>query len=527
MHCSNRNFQRIQPACAGTSFASAAVGLSKVIICAMSLISLFATAQPEGPAAEWSNSHGDLSALQPDKAIGQEARGNLNSRFAPPELQPRGGRFSFHLHADQRSILTQVFGDFDILVTLDSSVRSRTIDFDGDDLTFADAKLLLRLTTATFVVPLGSHRVLVAADTAGNRSLFERLVTCPIHVSTTGEAEDTEVRNIAQTIFGVEKSFAEDDRGRIIIRASEETVNAMSTALADLFQAQSELQLDVQIYEVDRTAKNDTGTVLPNSATLFNVRSEINSVIANNASLVQEIIASGLASPGDYSAILAALLASGEVSGTVFNDPFVLFGGGLTETGAEWNTTSANMLLSTSDVRSLNQMQTRITNGHEATFRSGQRYPVMTSSYTGISSGSSSKSSTLTVPQVQYQDLGLTLKVRPSIENAEEVALNIDLRVASLAGSTINSVPVLANRQYSGVVTTRFGNSALIVSAMSRQDAGAITGYPGLNEVPGLRSGMNHQDSNDTLDLVILVTPHLIRYSHPEKASATFLLTQP
>jgi type II secretory pathway component GspD/PulD (secretin) len=201
---------------------------------------------------------------------------------------------------------------------------------------------------------------------------------------------------------------------------------------------------------------------------VFNVRSEINSIIANNSTLVQEIISSGLASAGDYAEILAALLASGELSGTVFNNPFVLFGGGLTETGVEWNSTIANMLLNSSDVRSLNRIQLRVLDHEEATFRSGQRYPILTASYTGLGGSSSSSSATATIPEVQYQDLGLTLKVKPSIENQEQVALSFDLKVASLAGSSINDVPVLANRQYSGDIVVHFGNSALITSAISR-----------------------------------------------------------
>ena len=443
--------------------------------------------------------------------------------YAPIELRPRSGRLSFHVRGDRRSVISQILGDFDILIAMDSSVKGREVSFDGDDLTFVEAADLVKLVTGTFFVPLDPHRVLVLADTRENRSQFEHLVEKKIYVPGVTKAEATEMNDIAHAIFDVKHGFAQDSNGRITIRAPEEDGDAMRSAFAELFEERSELQLEVRICEVERTDGTNTGTVLPNSATLFNVRSEINSIIASNVSLVDQIIASGLASAGDYSAILAALLASGELTGTVFNNPFALFGGGLTETGAEWNTTSANMLLASSDFRSLNQMQLRVLDGEEATFRSGQRYPVMTSSYTAVSSSSSS-TSTLTVPQVQYQDLGLTLKVKPSIRSADAVSLNVDLKVSSLAGSTINNIPVLANRQYSGTFTVHFGGSALIVSAMSRQDARAITGYPGLDDIPSVSSGTNRQDSMDRLDLVVLVTPHLIRLSHPESASNMLVL---
>jgi type II secretory pathway component GspD/PulD (secretin) len=71
------------------------------------------------------------------------------------------------------------------------------------------------------------------------------------------------------------------------------------------------------------------------------------------------------------------------------------------------------------DVRSLDQVQLRVMNKEEATIRSGERYPIMTSSFSGLVNNSSSKNQT--VPQVQYEDLGLTLKVRSQIESENEV----------------------------------------------------------------------------------------------------------
>jgi len=55
-------------------------------------------------------------------------------------------------------------------------------------------------------------------------------------------------------------------------------------------------------------------------------------VISQNSSLVQQIISSGLASAGDYAAIAAILIASGEVTGSILTQPFATFGNGLTLT---------------------------------------------------------------------------------------------------------------------------------------------------------------------------------------------------
>jgi len=442
----------------------------------------------------------------------------------PIALAPDTIRRSFHLRADEQSLIRQVLNAYGIQVAMDSSVRSQIVRFDVDDVDFTEASSMVKLATDTFLVPLDSKRVLAAADTKTNRTQYERQVMETFSFPGLNANELNEMQNIARNVFGAERSVVEPGQSKMTVRSPGAQVEAMNQAYAELLAGRSEILLDVGVYEVDKTRSPNVGVVRPNSATLFNAKSQINSIIVNNSTLVDEIISSGLASAGDYTAILAILLASGELSGTVFNSSLVLFGGGWTETGAEWNTTSANMLLSSSDVRSLNQMQLRVLDQEEATFRSGERYPIMTSSYTALASSSSSTSSTVTTPQVQYEDLGLTLKVRPHVEGENEVSLDMNLKVESLAGSTINDIPVLASRQYSSVVSLRLGESALVTSAMSKEDSLAITGIPGLSEIPGLSNATDRQNTTDSLDLVILVTPHIVRLTHREAAGAMLLL---
>jgi type II secretory pathway component GspD/PulD (secretin) len=115
------------------------------------------------------------------------------------------------------------------------------------------------------------------------------------------------------------------------------------------------------------------------------------------------------------------------------------------------------------------------------------------------------------VPQVQYEDLGLTLKTRPNVMRNNDVALNVDLKIVALAGSSINGNPILNNTAYSGVVTVPQGQGVVLVSDLDSQESKAISGVPGLSEIPGLNNltGNNNQKSHSTL--VIIITPHVVR----------------
>ena len=123
------------------------------------------------------------------------------------------------------------------------------------------------------------------------------------------------------------------EQGTLTVRAPVGTLDALNQTFVDLLDGKSEVLLDVKIYEVENTRTRLVGVQPPQTTTLFNVPSELNSVISSNQSLVQQIISSGLASAGDYAAIAAILIASGEVTSSILSQPFATFGNGLTLTG--------------------------------------------------------------------------------------------------------------------------------------------------------------------------------------------------
>ncbi|HEY2468251.1 MAG TPA: hypothetical protein VGI45_10510 [Terracidiphilus sp.] len=416
-------------------------------------------------------------------------------------------------------MISQVLGAYGIQATVDQSVNAQSVRFDTDEIGFADAAELLKIATDTFFVPVDRKSMIVVTDSQQNRITFEHRAMRTFYFPGLNSKELTDMGNIARIVFGAEQSVIEPNRGTLTVRAPEPELDALDETYADLLGGRSMLQLKVRLYEIDKTKATNVGMVLPTSTTVFNVPSEINSILQNNANLVDQLLKEYPSLAGNYEAILAALIASGLLSGTVFNSPFAVLGGGLTETGLDLNGVSVNMLLNSSDSRSLKQLQLRILDQEEATIRSGERYPVMTSSFS--IAGSSSNGA---VPQIQYEDLGLTLKVTPRIELSNKVSLSLDMKLSSLAGASLNNIPILANRQYSGVVSLRLGDSALLVSDLSKQESLDITGVPGLSDIPGFSGATNRQDTKDIMELAIMITPHVIRLAHQQTASPILVL---
>jgi len=71
----------------------------------------------------------------------------------------------------------------------------------------------------------------------------------------------------------------------------------------------------------------------PQSMSAYNVYAEEQSLLNANQSLVQEIISNGLASASEPLTIIGILLASGQVSSSLFSNGLALFGGGKTLSG--------------------------------------------------------------------------------------------------------------------------------------------------------------------------------------------------
>lgn len=474
------------------------------------------------------------SETQPVYEQGTEIAGG------PLMLEPAAGTHSFHLHSDQRQVIQQVFKAFGLQATIDESIRYSQVRLDMDDATFPLAVRALSLITNSFYVPLDVHRVLVARDTRENRRQFERLEMETIYLPGMSPAEMTEVGSIAKTVFDLQQSVLDPAAGTITIRANSSTLDALNETVRDLADGHNQVLLDVDLIQIAHTSDRNTGVQPPQSITAYNVYAEEQSILNSNQSLVQQIISSGLAAPGDTLAIIGILVASGQVSSSLFSQGLALFGGGITQSALSTGSATANLNLNSSDSRQLDHIVLRLADGTTAgsdaaagTIRSGTRYPIQTSSFSSLSAGTSSiagltsagSSSSLTsllgslsssvpnIPQVEYQDLGLTVKATPRVMRNSEVALTIDMKIDALAGSSINGNPVLSNRAYSGVVTLREGEGIVVVSELDEQESRAISGVPGLSEIPGLNDITDKDVQRSKSSLLVVMTPHVVRGS--------------
>ena len=449
----------------------------------------------------------------------------------PVEIEFAPGQHSFHIRATRREAIEQVFKAYGLEAIVDQSVNADRVRLDLGEATFKEAMHALGMATDSFYVPLDAHRVLVARDTPENRQRFTRLALETVYMPGVTSDAMTEMTNLAKNVFGAEEVAPDSSGGRLVVRAPQLNLDAFNATLRQLLDGESQVMLDVKVIQVAHTHSTNTGVTPPQAITAFNVYAEEQAILSQNQALVQQIISSGLAAPGDTLAILGILLASGQVSSPLLSQGFALFGGGITQSALSAGPATMNLALNSSDSRELDDIHMRLGDAQDGTLKLGTRYPIETSSYSSLSPtipsipglnlpGSSSGLGSLlsqltgaipTIPQVEYQDIGLTLKVHPRVLRNGNVALTLDLTLDSLAGQSINGLPVLNNRAYSGVVMLKHGSAAVVAGDIDESQSRALTGTPGLTDLPGMNNITDKNIQQNYATLLIVITPQVVR----------------
>ena len=451
----------------------------------------------------------------------------------PVTLLPNPGTKSFHLRANEQEVIRQVLSGYGIKASFDESVQRQDLRFDLDDSPYQQAVPILLGMAHLFAVPLDARNVLIAKDTPENRQRLERQLQETIYVPGMTSDQIDELGNVVRNVFDVKQLTVDKSSGNIVIRAPQETLTYINLTLADLIDGGSEVMIDLKLYSVDKTSQHNIGVQLPQQFGVYNVSSEANAIVNANQTAINQAIAQGLIPAGSSNIEIAlALIASGLVQSSILTNTFGFFGGGITLSGITLNqNTTVNLGLTASDTKALNDIQLRVGERQEATFRIGERYPITTATYStaspattsalaGVTINGVSASSLLnaavgtpvTIPQIQYEDLGLTLKATPVIQRSGAIKMHIDMKIEALTGGALNDIPVLNSQQFASDVTVNDGETAVMVSSLTKSQASSLSGYPGLAYLPGFQSATsNTTRMGESSSLILLLTPHVTR----------------
>jgi type II secretory pathway component GspD/PulD (secretin) len=145
----------------------------------------------------------------------------------------------------------------------------------------------------------------------------------------------------------------------------------------------------------------------------------------------------------------------------------------------------------------------RSTDGASATFKVGDKYPILSGGFLGGGLG--------LPPAFNYEDLGLTLKVTPRVHGEREMTLELSAEFKVLGGQAFNGIPVISNRKFESKARLRDGEWAVVAGMMTTRDARTITGPALLANLPLLgRIARKDETDRGSTEVVLVIKPHLL-----------------
>jgi general secretion pathway protein D len=431
-------------------------------------------------------------------------REEMDSMGSPVQLKPLSTEpLTLHMTEDAKTIYQAIGKAAGINVLFDPDYTSKRVQVDLANMTLLDALRVVGTMSNTFWRPITSNSIFVAANTRTKRQEQDEQAVQTFYLSNAWQQNDlndvqTALRNV---LTGPNfKVYAVPSQNAIVVRGTPDELMLAQMLIDDLDKARAEVVVDIAVMEVSKNWERTLGIQWPSSvsAAIQPPNSNSSSTTCPTGSTTCTPTTTGN-TPTLYS--LAHLQAS---------DFAVTVG-----------TATANLLLTDSNTKILQNPRIRATDGQKASMKIGEKIPIATGSYqTGAATA---VVSSLVNTQFQYQDVGVNIEMTPTVHFDHDVTLKIKIDVSTQSGSvTISGVtePILSQRVVDQVIRLREGEASILGGIQDKQEMVSWSGIPGLSSIPGLKylfGSKDHTISDD--ELVFLVVPHIVRTQSLDRAN--------
>ena len=399
---------------------------------------------------------------------------------------------TLHMVEDSKIIYQAIGKAAGLNVIFDPDYTSKRIPIDLTNMTLADALRIVGTMSGTFWKPVTENTIFVAQNNRTKHTDLDDLAVETFYLTNVSQQNDANeilvaLRNLLDPSV---KVYLVASQNAIVMRARPDELMLAEKIINDLDRTKPEVVVDVAVLEVSRTLERDLGITLPTS---FGLTPQY-----SNANISSSSTTTSTSTSSSSSITLNTL---GNLNATNF---------AVSLTGGQ-----VNALLSDADTRILQNPRVRATDGQNAVLKIGSKIPVATGSY---SAGAAITTASLGVQtQFTYLDVGVLIDITPTVHLDREVSLKLKVEISSQTSSvTISGVtePVISQRTVNQVIQLKDGEPSILAGLLQKQDQLAVSGTPGLGEIPFLKYFFSSQDKTQSSDeLVFLMIPHIVRES--------------
>jgi general secretion pathway protein D len=401
----------------------------------------------------------------------------------PPHVILDNSLHSFDLRLDEKTAITQITEAYGIKAIFDPDFDSKPLGrFTLTQADFRTAMEAITAVTRTFVFPVSTGALFVARDSETKRNEFEPVIT--VTVPLPDAVDPKEIVEAANAVRGALtlRTISWDSAARtIVVRDHVTRANVARSLLEALLLPKAQCSIEVQLLAIDNDVNYHYGIALPTSFTGYN-----------------------FFHIGNIQTVLPTLTNGSSL---------LVFGSGMNFYG----------IALTSGV--LFDATVTVSSGQTASLHVGDKYPIPTSLYTGVSQQTSGSAIYNPVGQVTQEDLGLVLKIGATVDGDGDISLDTEAQYKSLGNEVYQSVPAINQREFKGSVRLREGEYAIIAGLEQDDHTSTRNGLLGLSQIPGLAEifSENTRD-HSTSNTLILLKPVITRLPMSSIISPQFLL---
>jgi general secretion pathway protein D len=429
-----------------------------------------------------------------------EKHEEIESIGAPAQLKPVSNEpLTLHMTEDSKVIYQAIGKAAGVNVLFDPDYTSKRIQVDLNSVTLLDALRIVGTISNTFWRAVTANTLFVAQNTHAKRTELDEQAVQTFYLTNAWQQNDlNDVSQAVRNVMTTAKVFAVPSQNAIVMRGTPDELLLAQKLIDDLDKARPEVVVDIAVLEVSKNWERNIGLSWPSSASVALQTSTTSSSTTCPTGSTTCTPSTSTSTPTIYN--LAHLNA---------NDLAVTIG-----------SATANLLLTDSNTKILQNPRIRCTDSQKATMKIGERIPIATGSYGVGGVGTGGVGSALggvgTVnTQFQYIDVGVNIEMTPTVHYDHDVTLKMKIEVSSENGtSTISGVtePIIAQKTSEQVIRLREGEASVLSGILNKTDTVSWGGIPGLSAIPGIKYLFGSKDHTITDDeIVFLLIPHIVR----------------
>jgi general secretion pathway protein D len=313
---------------------------------------------------------------------------------------------------------------------------------------------------------MDGNTILIYPNVAAKQKEYQEMTVKTFYLA---NAEAKSIANTLKTILKSRDVVVDEKLNLVILRDSPEAVK-LATQLVQLQDVpEPEVVLDVEVLEVQRNRLLDLGVDWPTTLSFAPLKN------VGDVPLTIDQLRGLNSSNIGISSISAQITAQ--------------------KTDGDANTLAAPRI--------------RVRNKEKAKVVIGDKLPTITTTISSGVGGFASES-------VNYVDVGLTLNVEPTIYLNNEIGIRISLEASTLVDTVTTKSGTTAyrigTRSAATMLQLKDGENQVLAGLIKNDDRSSATHLPGLGDLPVVgRLFGSRQDTRDKTEVVLSITPHLVR----------------